>query len=320
MTAANGEGPAVTVLVATYKPDFRFVRMAESLARQTWTNMRVHVSIDHDAEQQLPEIPEIRGLKVFRQESRLGWVGNVNWLLKTVETPYFINLAHDDGLSPEYLSRAVEILEQRSEVVVVHGALRYFGVVRDGQTEFTPSISGKRIQRIGQFLERKPHRAELGWRGVARSSLLKSGLRLRARLSDGQFSNTLWALELLLHGESVGLEDIAYEKYTYQDGLSRDLHKRTSEERSAMLADNVACLVDALNENAVKPLPKERIVTAYVKWLLALQGNWNIIADEPKSDKRTYAEVRGAMAIFVTKCLASGMTRPEPKEKPRRGH
>ena len=315
MTASKYQHAGVTVVVPAYKPDFRFVKTAESLARQSWPNMRVHVSLDSAPEQQLPEVPELPGLKVFKQGKRLGWVGNVNFLLKTVETPYFIILAHDDGLTPDYISKAVAVLEQRPEVVVVHGAVRYHGVVRDGESEFTPSISGKRHERIGQFFRRQPLIAQLGWRGVARSSMLQSGLRLRTRLSDGQFSNTVWSLELLLHGESVGLPDIAYDKYTYQDGLSRDYNNRTMDERSTMLADSVACLVDVLNEHGLRPAAKERIISAYVKWLLTLQGNWNIVADEARSDSRTYAEIREPLATFVAKTIISGMAEPTSKDE-----
>ena len=141
---------------------------------------------------------------------------------------------------------------------------------------------------------------------------MEAGLRLRTRRSDGQFSNTLWALELLLHGESEGLPQIRYEKYTDPvAGLSRVYHRRTREQKSAMLADNLACLVDVLRDTGFSEDEQQLVVCRYAAWMLSLQGNWNVVVEELNSDAMTYAEVRPALAELLANALVS-MARPRP--------
>jgi hypothetical protein len=282
------------------------------LAAQRHRPLRVHVSVDHSPGHVLPPLPKLRKLRLIEQPRRLGWVGNVNALLTTVRTPYFSILAHDDALSPGYAAAAVGALERSPSAVVAHGSVRHFGV-REGEIAGTDSITGSPFERAMEFIRRGPHRAELGWRGIVRSALLGKGLRLRTRHSDGQFSNTLWALELLLHGESRAFPDEYYDKYTNPDGLSRVLHARTPDEKSVMLADNVACLADALLAVDLKPGEREQIATAYIEWLLDLQGHWNIVNAERHANGLKYKEVRPILSKFVARTL---LHHAEPAPQP----
>lgn len=305
---ASGARRSVTVLVPAYRPDERLTRTLESLAAQTHRRVRVHVSVDHAPDHVLPPLPDLRKLSVVHQPQRLGWVGNVNALLATVRTPFFCIVAHDDALTAGYLAKAVQALVRSPEAVVAHGAVRHFGV-RDGEIARTDDLRGDAAQRVLEFIRRGPHRAELGWRGVIRSSVLERGFRLRARKSDGQFSNTLWALELLLHGESRAFSNQFYDKFTADDGLSRVFHQRSADERSVMLADNVACLADALSSADLTPEQREEITAGYVQWLLSLP-RWGIVEGAP--DKVTYQDVRPAVSRFVARTLLHHAEPPRP--------
>jgi hypothetical protein len=302
-TASNA---SVTVLVPAYRPGMRFVGLLESIAAQTYGDVVIRVSLDHAPSHSMPQLPDLRGrrLEVIEQPERLGWVGNVNAMLRTVDTPYFALLMHDDQLSPRYLEAAVGVLERDPSVVVAHGTLRHHGI-RDGEVEFAPSISGDRMQRLMACLERGPHETGLGWRGVVRSALLQDGLRLRTRRSDGMLSNVLMAFEMLVYGESASVPDIYYDKFTDPDGLSRDYHQRTYEQRSEMLADNLACLVDVVTEAGFSEQEQTEVIWRYANWLLGLQGNWNVVGEERNSDSQSYAAVRPAIARFVANALIS---------------
>jgi Glycosyl transferase family 2 len=303
--------PAVTVLIPAYGSDERLLRTLDSLRRQQHPDVSIHLSFDHKPGYAPPPLPDLQGLRVTHQPRNLGWVAHVNALVDTLRTPYFMVLAHDDAISPEYLLRAVAALEHDPTAVVAHGIVRNFGLRSD--TIETPSITGDRTQRIAEFLRLRPHVAELGWRGVVRRELLTRGLRLRTRRSDGQFSNTLWALELLFYGGALAIPTIAYEKYTEPDGLSRVFHRRTAAERSAMLADTVACLADAVAEHGLEPSDAEMAVVGWAEWLLWLQGNWNVLAEEPRSDARSLAELRPALAQFIANVALAGTAAPRRK-------
>ena len=294
---------AVTVIIPTYRPDARFVRALECLQAQTHAAVYVNVSVDPAPGHVMPRLPDMPRLRIIHQPTRLGWVGNTNALLPTVQTPLFLPLSHDDTITPGYIERCVAPLTANPQAVVAHSGFRNRGVREDEMT--TPSITGSRRERLKTYLDRGPHRAELGWHGVIRSELIGRGLRLRTRRSDGHLSNTLWVLEMLCHGDSLDAPGECYDRYIEPDGLSRQFHKRSTAERSAMLADNAACLLDMARDVGLPADETEWVMTRWIQWLLELQGNWNVLADEPRSDHRTLEETRPALARFVANVALS---------------
>jgi glycosyl transferase family 2 len=310
----------VTVLVPSFKPTDRLIGTLQSLASQTYPHLRVHLSIDYAPGHPLPPLPGVPRLEIIPQSRRLGWVGNVNSLLSTVETPFFLIISHDDTLTRSYIQAAMDTLARFPDAVAAHGASRHH--VGDRQWHLaTESITGTPLERVMEFLRRGPDRAEQAWRGVVRSSAIACGLRLRTRRSDGQFSNTLWVLELLLYGETRAFEGEYSDRWIGPTGLSRVFIGRSADEKSAMLADNVACLVDVVKKATFAPSDEERVVAGYVQWLLDLQGDWNIVSEEQTSDPVPYAEVRPALARFVARAmlaLAHGET-PDAAPAPGQG-
>ncbi len=306
--------PLVTVLVPAYRPD-RIVETVESLVAQGFQNFVLRVGYDHADDYEPPDLPRADfALDILQHRRRVGWVGNVNALLATVDTPYFIVVAHDDALSPDFLASAVQAMERSPGAVVVHGVTEHRGI-RGGELSQTDAIAGTSFERMSEFIHRGPHFAELGWRGLIRREALPMMPRLRTRLSDGQFANTLFALELLCYGDSLSLERIRYIKNTSPKGLSRDLVSRSADAKSRMLADNLACLADVLGDagDRLDLDQREHLLTEYAHWLLRLQGPWNILADEKDSSRRKLRDVRGQVASFVARALlssVSGRVRP----------
>jgi hypothetical protein len=303
---------AVTVIIPTYRPDARFIRTLESIRAQTHPAVFVNVSVDPFPGHEVPDLPDMSRLTIIHQPTRLGWVGNTNALLPTIRTPLFLALSHDDTLTPKYVEKCVAALMQKPEAIVAHGAFRNHGARDDHMT--TPPITGTRIERLREFIRRRPHMAELGWRGVTRTELVGRGIRLRTRRSDGHLSNVLWALEQLCYGDSVEVPGEYYDRFVEADGLSRQFHQRSLAERSAMLADNAACVLDVAREVGLSAGETEWVFTDWIQWLLELQGNWNVLADEPRSDARTLAEMRPAMARFVANVALSLTATCEARE------
>lgn len=295
----------VSVLIPAYRPTGRLLDTLQSLAAQSLPPARVHLSLDFAPDAEPLELPDLPGLVVHRQQQRLGWADNVNWLLGQVTTPFFMILGHDDCISPGYLAETVAALQAHPEAVVAHGQCRHYGV-RGGEIAFTTDLRGGRYARVLEFLERKPHLAELGWRGVVRTSALQSGLRLRHVRSDGGFSNTLWALELLTLGESVALPQVHYDKHTDPvAGLSRDFHRRDVGEKSLMLADNLACLVEVLGKAGFSESEQHELLARYVQWILELGGAWNVLSDRADFEQMSYPELLPAVTRFIANALLS---------------
>jgi glycosyltransferase involved in cell wall biosynthesis len=299
--------PAVTVLIPAYRSGERLLRTLESIAQQTYAPTSVELSFDAAPGYEPPPLPEVPGLHVRHQPQRLGWVAHVNFLLESVDTPYFMLLYHDDTISPGYIAAAIAALEADPAAAVAHGSVRNHGLRSDVLA--TESIRGDPVERVREFLRRGPTSAELGQRGVIRAGVLASGAHLRTRRSDGMLSNTLWSLELLFSGDSINCDGQYYDKFLDPDGLSRLYHGRNREERSRMLSESVASFATILAERGVQDPQREQLLRDWTLWLLGLQGPWNVLADEPSSDLRTVAEVRLAFAGFVAD-LASSLVTP----------
>lgn len=300
--------PGVTVLIPAYRSDQRLVHALRSIADQTYPPAAVELSFDAAPGYEPPPLPSVPGLRVHHQSRRWGWVAHVNHLLELVSTRYFLLLYHDDAITPGYVRAAVAALEADPAAAVAHGSVRYHGLRTDHV--ITESIRGARLDRIREFLRRGPTSAELAQRGVIRSKVLVSGAHLRSRRSDGMFSNTLWSLELLLSGDSIMFEGEYYDKFLDSGGLSRSYHGRSREERSRMLAESVANLATLLAEHGVSDPEREELLRMWTEWLLALQGWWNVLWDEPSSDSRSVREVRQAFAGFVADLASSLVTPP----------
>jgi hypothetical protein len=217
-------------------------------------------------------------------------------------------LMHDDAITPGYIGAAVTALESDLEVTVAHGSVRNHGLRTDLVT--TGPIRGSSLDRVREFLLRGPTSAELGYRGVTRSDVLATGMHMRSRRSDGMFANTLWSLELLLSGHSTLLEGEYYDKFTEPDGLSRDYHGRSREQRSRMLAESIANLAALLADHGVADADREELLRMWAEWVLGLEGHWNVLGDEPASGARTVADVRSAFAGFAADVAASLVTPP----------
>ncbi len=305
MIGDQQDADRVSVLVPSYRPETSTVACLESLAAQTHPRVQVLLSLDHAPNHHPPEFPAQKDLQVYQQPKRLGWVGNVNWLLRQVRTPYFMILSHDDRLSPTFISEVVAALQKDPSLIVAHGATHHFGI-REGEVAFTPDIRGERMERLLDFLGRRPERAEMGWRGAVRSEAIKAGLHLRSRRSDGMFSNTLWVLELLTHGASAGIEGIHYDKFTDPVlGLSRDYHRRSRAEKSAMLADNLACLVDIVKSAGFTEQEQQILISRYAAWLLSFKGTWDVLGDTPGTNRETIQTILPAVTEFMANTLLS---------------
>ncbi len=84
----------------------------ESARAQTLTDISILVSVDSSDDRSAEICSAFAArdprFEVVVQPARLGWVGNVNWLLRHVQSEYASLLPHDDLIMPSYLERLIE--------------------------------------------------------------------------------------------------------------------------------------------------------------------------------------------------------------------
>jgi hypothetical protein len=146
--------------------------------------------------------------RLRRHATRLGWVDNVNWLLRQVDTEYFCLLPHDDLPDPTYLARLLSVLTDRPDVVCAYTDIQQFG---DREGIFgQESISGPLPLRFQALLER--HYAAVAFRGVTRSEVLHRGAKLRHNRYADRFCDTVWMSDLVAFGELARVAEPLYRK------------------------------------------------------------------------------------------------------------
>lgn len=115
--------PLVSICIPTFNYA-RFLGDAISSARaQSYSNIEI-VVIDNCSTDETPEIVEAFArqdprIRYHRNESNIGMQGNFNCCLRAAAGKYVKFLCADDWLEPDCVERMVEMLEARSDVVLV---------------------------------------------------------------------------------------------------------------------------------------------------------------------------------------------------------
>lgn len=70
---------------------------------------------------------------------------------------------------------------------------------------------------------------------------------------------------------------------------------------------------ETLGERALPEADRAPMIAGYGAWLLGLQGNWNVVADEPNSDALPYRAVREPIARCIARShLSAAHAAEEP--------
>jgi glycosyltransferase involved in cell wall biosynthesis len=206
----------VTLGVPAYRGEPYIAETLASIQRQTHTDLEAVISLD-GPQPELEEVcrPFLRDprFRLVTQPERLGWVGNLNWLIERVETPYWCYQQQDDVLEPTYLEALVETAEHAPEAAVVYTDLHAFGTV--DQVVVQPSVSGSPTGR--QLTLLYEHHAAVAFRGLTRLQALRDCGRIRSNEVDSFSSDTLWMSSIARAGELHRLPEVLYHKRLHAD-------------------------------------------------------------------------------------------------------
>lgn len=217
---------AVTALVPAYQAAEFIQPTLDALSAQTHPALHVLVSVDlcDDDTQAICERHALRDprFRVVRQTSRLGWVGNSNFLLSQAQGDYALFAFHDDLLAPTYIARLAAELDADPLACVAFSDVLLTDT--QGGQEFWsyPTLDGERSAFIRgvRVLERRGK----WWvpnRGLFRLSMARQigGLK---KHGAGEFSaDWPWVLHLALLGSFVRVPELLCHKFYKPGSLSR---------------------------------------------------------------------------------------------------
>jgi GT2 family glycosyltransferase len=193
------ERDLITVCVPAYQSADVIGEALQSLAAQTYRNIRVLISLDpsgDDTDKVCEPFLSDPRFTLVRQPTRLGWPGNVNFLLDQVRTEYYCLMFHDDVVEPDYLAHLVRALRKSPSSLCVYPLLKHFGR-QPGESSII-SLEGNPCERALRFFAQPLNSAAI--RGLTRIEALHRGLRLRELGTGGFIAETLYVFELALLG------------------------------------------------------------------------------------------------------------------------
>jgi len=253
--------PDLTVCVPVFNGAAFVGEALESLRRQTYARFKVLVSVDPSDDPSLAVCEVWAGydrFEVVDQPERLGWPGNVNWLLRRVDTPLTCVILHDDWVAPNYIELLVARLQREPNAVVAYGDIHGFGTIDLEIVQ--PSLTGNSFDRVFTFL--LDRHAATEWRGVIRTDAIRR-TRLLRHDADGFAADTLWLLELAALGEFVREPGVVYHKRYRAGSITAGWMVRSPAQAALDWVDHsVACLEAALAAGDWTPPQRQQLAAA----------------------------------------------------------
>jgi len=226
------ERDVVTVCIPAYRSADVIGETLQSVAAQTYRNIRVLISLDpsDDGTDKAcePFLADPR-FTLIRQPTRLGWPGNVNYLLDQVRSKYYFIIFHDDLIEPDYIVRLMRCLRRSPETLCAYPLLKHFG--RQPSNTSIVSLEGGRFERALSFFSRPLNSVPL--RGLTRTTALRQGLRLRELGTGGYMAETLYCFELALLGNCKRVGRAVYSSRYRPGSVSKGWYVWSDERKRA---------------------------------------------------------------------------------------
>lgn len=233
--------PRVLALVPAWNAEAFITRTLDSLANQSYPNLRVLISDDasSDGTSRLCRqfVERDSRFELHRQQKNLGWLANTNYLMNNADADYLVFAFHDDVLMPDYITRCVAALEANRRAIVAYSDM--VTMYQDGDRQIGKCVAldgvSSRVERAKRMLWRVDH----WWapnRGVFRAEAPKKIGGIRRNLA-GEFSaDWTWLVHLVLLGEAVRIPEILVEKYYKEKSLSRGWNFSPRHQLAVLLA------------------------------------------------------------------------------------
>ena len=160
--------------------------------------------------------------RVIQQSTRLGYVGNCNFLLDQAVADYVLFAFHDDILLPTYLEKLCHVLDVRPEVVMSYSDVLLTAVNGVQQHWVYTALDGvhNRVQRGLKVLARQGN----WWvpnRGIFRRTEAQKIQGLKTHQA-GEFSvDWPWLFHMSLLGEFARVPETLCHKFYKPGSLSR---------------------------------------------------------------------------------------------------
>ncbi|MBE9549196.1 MAG: glycosyltransferase family 2 protein [Proteobacteria bacterium] len=264
--------PEVTLCIPAWQSE-QFIEETLGYAqRQSYPNLRILVSVDQCDDNTALICQRIADsdprVKVLVQEKRLGWAGNVNFLLQQVRSPLFALYWHDDIIGPRWVEILARAMIGNSQVVAAYGSTRHFG------SHDYHDLSGRPL--LGQTAERlievliNPELLGLT-RCMIRKEIIDLGLTIPQLDGRDYFENNhpYW-LQILASGQILYIPEAEYNRRngigsSVVDGWLRLPQSQVLLDMRKNVSDCMQIITDSISD------PTELVAVTYCLYLFILR-------------------------------------------------
>jgi glycosyltransferase involved in cell wall biosynthesis len=236
MSGSSKSQPLVTIGLPVYNGQNYVSQAIESVLNQTYSNFELVIS-DNGSTDSTYIICKTFAEKdnrilCHKFDKNYGAAKNYNKTFELAKGKYFKWLAHDDMISPENLTKSVDILESEDDVVLCGSAKINLdangGIIDSFDYSGLHLIENDTISRYELLLRHFAYTftdADLILTGLMRSDILKQTI-LIANYTSADF--TLLA-DLILKGKFIVLEEPMYQRRIHH-GISTSVHNQNPQE------------------------------------------------------------------------------------------
>ena len=281
----ESSGVEITVGIITYnRPEF-LKEAVQSVLQQTFIGFELIISNDYQDDNVTFDSLGIKNdsrIKIINQERNLGEVNNMNYLLRVARGDWFVWLADDDLLHPEFLTLAYrKILENRESSIVGIFSNYSAGSSPDGifPVNLRSNASNWQSYDASRFLMDYTLQKNklIGCYGVMHVGTLRKigGMPLLGN-SFGPDSDTLIPILLAEYGRLCWLDEKLVFLRTHENSLScksTDFSAYTSAE-----SDFLECLKRVCDSKAVSA-QSDLVVANMIRWFAV--NEWAVLSREP---------------------------------------
>lgn len=153
----EGPPPTVDIGLPVYNGERTVGRAIDAVLAQSFTDFRLLVS-DNASTDRTRSVCAARAsadarVSYVRQERNLGAVANFDFVLRQARAPYFLWVAADDRLHPDFLAENLRVLHEHPEAVASVSRVR-MGTRHDPSSPRvgTAPLRGDYVRRLGAYL------------------------------------------------------------------------------------------------------------------------------------------------------------------------
>lgn len=166
----------VTIGVPVYHGEAFLEEALRSIQAQTHRDFDVLISFDEPSaacEEICAKFGDDARFRVSRRAERLGWVGNINWLMAQVQTDFWYFHQQDDIVAPEYLETLLGHAREHPEAALVYCDVMPMGRIQEPFEQQAASVRDTTpFMRIMTLLHE--HFPAFAFRGLTRAAALRA--------------------------------------------------------------------------------------------------------------------------------------------------